>query len=86
MSRYTVNLYDNDNDYYLNVLSTDNKEQALQTCKAISILFYNNNVILRRNDKTWDSLENKYKDEPFDYVEVYDEEQAHTILINDIDN
>ena len=84
--RYTVNLYDKDNDYYLNILQTDSRTEAEQTCKAISLLFYNQNVILRRNDNTYDKVEQKYKDEPFDWVEVYDEEQAHTILVNDIGN
>ena len=84
--RYEVNLYDKDNDYYLNILKTDDREQAEQTCNAIALLFYNKNVILRRNDNTWDNVEQKVKDEPFDWVEVYDNEQAHSIRINDMGN
>lgn len=77
MKRYEVNLYDKDNDVYCLILETDDREKAEQTCKAIALLFYNKDVILRRNDN---------KDEPFDWVEVYDNEQAHTILVNDIGN
>ena len=75
--RYEVNLYDKDNDHYTRILDTDDKEQAINTCNGIALLFYNKEVIIRRNDS---------KEEPFDWVEVYDTEENHTIRVNDIGN
>ncbi len=75
--RYEVNLYDKDNDHYTRILDTDDKEQAINTCNGIALLFYNKGGIIRRNDS---------KEEPFDWVEVYDTEENHTIRVNDIGN
>lgn len=79
--RYVVELYDKDNDFYAEVLETDDKQVAETTCNAIALLFCNKDIIIRRNDRTWDNLEQKYKDEPFDWVEVYDRKQGEYLKL-----
>lgn len=76
MSRYTVNLYDKDNDHFTEVLSTDNKEQALNTCEGIGLLLQNTQVIIRRNDSEFGITH----DEPFDWVEVYDNTNKEVVI------
>lgn len=68
MNRYEVNLYDKDNDHYTLVLETDNKELAITTCVSIGLLLKCQGIIVKRNDTEFGICKN----EPFDWVEVYD--------------
>ena len=65
---YIVELYDNDNDFYLTLLETEDLQQACTLCESIGLLMHTKGLVLRRNTNEFGIL----KDEPFDQVQVTD--------------
>lgn len=78
--RYTIDLYDNDNDHYTTILETDNEFEARFKCEIIGKLLHNKDVIIRRNDCNF----GVYHDEPFDCVLAYDHQEQSRIAIYDL--
>ena len=77
--RYTIDLYDNDNDHYTTILETDNNLEAIYKCEIIGKLLNNKDVIIRRNDCNFGIAH----DEPFDCVLAYDHlEQSRIACYN----
>ena len=80
MGRYTVDLYDVDNDHYTTILETDNELEARYKCEIVGKLMNNKDVIIRRNDCNFGIAH----DEPFDYVLVYDHEKQSRMCYYDL--
>lgn len=78
MNRYEVNLYDKDNDHYTLVKETDTMHDAMKIFRGITELLKCPNVVVRRNDMEFGIL----KDEPFDWVEVYDNKTKTVIEVS----
>ena len=71
MSRYTVELYNKDADTYTVVTHTNDLEYAKLLCEDLSVLTKQDMIIDRGSAYT----------EPFDWVEVYDEEYEERIYV-----
>ncbi len=80
MPRYTVDLYDVDNDHYTTILETDNELEARYKCEIVGKLMNNKDVIIRRNDCNFGVA----YDEPFDYVLAYDHEKQSRMCYYDL--
>ena len=79
---YTVSLYDKDQDYYLDIAHTDDKEQAIAICKAVYNLM-KNAYVLNKEHRTDAVLIDtaSFPYEQFDWVQVF-EYDTHCIFVN----
>ena len=70
---YTVSLYDKDMDYYLDIISTSDKDKATTVCKAVYNLM-KNAYVLNKDHRTDAILIDtaSFPYEQFDWVQVFD--------------
>ena len=87
--RYTVELYDKDNDNILTVLETDDKSEAIISCRAIYETMLRAYVLNKNARTEVTSTEailsgQQLQYELFDWVDVYDSQQKKIIFVNNI--
>lgn len=70
MPKYTVSLYDKDNDYFRDILSTDSLDKAKEVQGIINLVISADDIVVRRNDTEFGRT---YK-EPFDEVQIWNTE------------
>lgn len=73
--RYIVSLYDKDNDYFKDMLKTDNLAEAKALKRALDLIFSKHDIILRRNDIEFGMVNN----EPFDECQIWDTEYMQIV-------
>lgn len=68
--KYIVSLYDKDNDYFKDMIKTDNIADAKLLKLSLDLVLSQPDIILRRNDTEFGITH----DEPFDECQIWDTE------------
>lgn len=75
--KYTVSLYDKDNDYFKDILKTNSLMASRFLQLSLNLILSQPDIVLRRNDTEFGITHN----EPFDECQIWDTETNKIVII-----